>query len=122
MADATTKAANDKARALCAKVNAGTATTADLDTIRAEKKKVYDVSTFRNNREDIIKLSMNEKKELQIFLLFLKALAKAWTAAAAAEKDATLKAQETAAATYNTNAGKELAATATTKEDPCDYV
>ncbi len=59
---------------------------------------------------------------MQIFLLFLKALVKAWTAAAAAEKDATLKAQETAAATYNTNAGKELAATATTKEDPCDYV
>ncbi len=47
-----------------------------------------------------------------IFPSSKKALTNAWTAAAAKEKNARLKAQETAAAKFNTNAGKDLAATA----------
>ncbi len=49
MATAAVKTANDKAQALCAKVDAGTNTAADLDTIRTEKKVVYDVSNRKNN-------------------------------------------------------------------------
>ena len=47
-----------------------------------------------------------------IFPSSKKALTNAWTAAAAKEKNARLKAQETAATKFNTNAGKDLAATA----------
>ncbi len=36
--------ANDEAKALCEKVDAGTASAADLDAIREKKKIVYDVS------------------------------------------------------------------------------
>ncbi len=44
MAKAAVKTAQDAAAALCVKVDAGTATADEMNTIRTQKKVVYDVS------------------------------------------------------------------------------